>query len=155
VNNKGGKSKGVGIMFHGDYVENGELSIENVTLETVSRKGKRLVISVELEKVKCSDGTTVLYREDRNFPIPPAVSTDIPIMRYMKLEFEREFGVRFTVRGNPRKVLDVKVMIIPLENPEGQDCWYVYRMAGSKERYIKDISEKDWFPRLNPEDYDI
>jgi hypothetical protein len=155
VNNRGRKSKGVGIMFHGDYVENGELSIENVTLEAVPRKGKGLVIPVELEKAKCSDGTTVLYREDRNFPIPPAVSTDIPIMRYMKLEFEREFGVRFTVKGNPRKVLDVKVMIIPLENPEGQDCWYVYKFAGSKENYIKAIKEKGYYPSVNPEDYDI
>lgn len=143
VNNQGGKSKGVGVMFYGDYVENDDLTFEDVTFECDYGSEKRKVIPISLKKVKCADGNMALYWEDKNFTIPPAVSRDIPIMKRMELEFKKEFGVRFTVQGNPRKVLDVKVYIIPLENREyGAACWYVYRRWKTKENYIRSHNKK-------------
>lgn len=149
VNNQGGKSKGIAIMIYGDYVKNDELTFENVTFECDYGSEKRKIIPIHLEKVNCTDGKMALYWEDENFIIPAAVSQDIPIMKRQQLEFEKSFGVRFTVQGNPRKALDVMVFIIPLENREhGSDCWYVYRHDQTKENYIQQH-------HLNPEDFDL
>lgn len=159
VNNKGGRSKGVGIMFVGDYIENDLLTFENVTFESDYGSDKRKIISVRLEKVKTTDGRTVLYWEDKDFNIPPAADPSIPVKRLMNLEFKRQFGVRFTVQGNSRKVLDVMVLVIPLENRrEGSACWCCYLYNGSKERYIEEHNRM-WKKHpdmwMNPKDYDL
>ncbi|MGN0160994.1 MAG: hypothetical protein ACI4AQ_06375 [Lachnospiraceae bacterium] len=140
VYNLGGKSKGIGVLFYGDYVENDELTFEDVALEwdIYVKNGTRKSIPITLEKVKLNDGTTGLYWEDRDFRIPEKVNKDLPFQQYLKKLYSKEFGVRFTVQGNPKKVLDIKIVIIPLENPEnGQECWYAYRLAGSKEEFIQ------------------
>lgn len=143
VNNQGGKSKGIEIMFYGDYIENDELTFDNVTFECDFGSEKRKVIPIALRKVRCTDGTWALRWKDESFNIPPAVSKDIPMGKRMDLEFKKEFGVRFTVHGNPRKALDVKVYIIPLENREhGADCWYVYRSCVTKEKYIQEHNDR-------------
>ena len=159
VVNKGGRSKGVGVMFVGDYIEDDQLTFENVTLESDLDNHKHTITPIQLEKRKNALGQTVLYWEDKNFHIPPAVDPSILGKRYDDLEYKRTFGVRFTVRGNPRKVLDVKFFIIPLENSrEGSACWYCYMSSGTKERYIEEYNKR-WkkFPdrQLNPEDYDL
>lgn len=159
VVNKGGRSKGVGVMFVGDYIEDDQLTFENVTLESDLDNHERTITPIQLEKIKNALGQTVLYWEDKNFHIPPAVDPSIPSKRYDDLEYKRTFGVRFTVQGNPRKVLDVMFFIIPLENRrEGAACWCCYLYSGTKERYIKDHN-KTWTKYqenlLNPEDYDL
>ena len=159
VNNKGGRSKGVGIMFVGDYIEDDQLTFENVTFESGCGSDKRKITPIELKKVKTANGQTVLYWEDKNFHIPPAVDPATPVMRRMDLEFRKLFGVRFTVQGNPRKVLDVTVFIIPLENSrKGTACWYCYGYSKSKASYIEDFN-KTWKKHpemwLDPTDYDL
>lgn len=159
VTNKGDRSKGIGIMFVGDYIENDHLIFENVTLESNFDRDKRKNTPIKLEKTKTISGETVLYWEDKNFHIPPAVDSSIPIKRRMELEFKKTFGLRFTVRGNPRKVLDVMFFIIPLENRhEGAACWCCYLHSGTKERYIEEYN-KCWAKHpemwLDPKDYDL
>ena len=158
VNNQGGRSKGIAIMICGDYVENDELTFDHVTFESDYGSDKRKIVPITLEKVRCTDGKMALYWEDEKFNIPPAVSQDIPIMKRMDMEFKRQFGVRFAVHGNPRKILDVKVFIIPLENRQkGSACWYVYMYEGTKEEYIREYNEHCWDKdqMLKPEDYDL
>ena len=48
--------------------------------------------------------------------------------KQLAIEFEKQFGVRFFVKGNPQKFRDVEVYIIPLENiksgyAQGYDRW--------------------------------
>ena len=159
VTNKGGRSKGVGIMFVGDYLENDQLTIENVTFESDFGSDNRKITPIKLEKTKNANGQTVLYWEDKNFRIPPAVDPAIPAMRRHELEYKRQFGVRFTVQGNPRKILDVKFFIIPLENRQkGSACWYCYMYSGTKERFIENHNRtwkkhpEEW---LDPKDFDL
>ncbi|MBQ8983906.1 MAG: hypothetical protein IJ079_10005 [Lachnospiraceae bacterium] len=141
VSNKGGKSKGIAIEFVGDYIKDDSLIIENVTFESDYGSERRKITPIELKKVKASSGNWVLYWEDKDFVIPPAVNRALPPAKYNRLEYEREFGVRFTVKGNPRKVLDVTVFIIPLENTQkGSDCWFVYRHSRTKAQYIEDYN---------------
>lgn len=159
VNNLGGWSKGVAVMFWGGFVENDDLIIENVTFESDYGSDRRKAVPITLRKRKCANGETVLYWEDKNFNIPKAVDPSVPLMKKMKLEFEKAFGVRFFVSGNPRKLLDVKVSIIPLENfQKGSDTWFVYKLAKSKRAYIEQYNSTwngDSNMQLNPDDFDL
>lgn len=143
VNNKGGRSKGVAVMFTGDYIENGEVEIYDTTFESDFGSEKRKAVPIVFEKKKTQDGKTVLWWEDKNFQIPPAVNTSLPVTKQEQLEWEKEFGVRFFVRGNERKFLDIKVFIIPLKNYQnGADCWYVYKRFGTKRKYVENMIER-------------
>ncbi len=163
VYNNGGKAKGLGIMFIGDYVENDEITFEEVKLQLHTKEGWQFV-PIELKKVDWTQGKKCYYWSDAEFPLPPAVSEAIPLMRRMSLAFEREIGIRFTPVGNPRKVLDIKVVVYPLANSmDGQTSWYVYRYEGSKRKYIEEYNRR-WTDMhiesalkdlLNPDDYDL
>lgn len=126
VNNKGSKSKGIAIMFTGDYIENDDVTIYDVTFESDYGSDKRKITPITLEKRLANDGTYILWWEDKNFQIPPAVNPDLPYIRRDRLEFEKQFGVRFFVKGNSQKFRDVEVYILPLENvQDGYACWSV------------------------------
>lgn len=163
VYNKGGKSKGFGIMFIGDYVENDEITFEDVKLQLHTKEGWQFV-PIEMKKVDWTQGKKCYYWSDAEFLLPPAVSEAIPLMKRMNMEFEREIGIRFTPVGNPRKVLDIKLVIYPLANSrEGQTSWYVYRYDGSKRKYIEEYNRRRTeihigstpIDLLNPEEYDL
>ncbi|MBR2284214.1 MAG: hypothetical protein IJ874_07330 [Ruminococcus sp.] len=129
VNNKGGRSKGVAIRFVGDYIENDEVIIYDVTFESDYGSDKRKRIPIALEKRLDDNGNCILWWEDKNFQIPPAVNPALPFSRRERLEFEKQFGVRFFVRGNSEKFRDVEVHIIPLENPQdGHAYWTVKKL---------------------------
>jgi hypothetical protein len=140
VNNKGGRSKGIAVMFTGDYIDNDEIEIYNATFESDFGSEKRKSVPISFTKRKSQDGKFVLWWEDKDFQIPPAVNKALPIMKQMRLEFEKAFGIRFFVRGNERMFLDIKVFIIPLENyQKGADCWYVYRTSGTKRKFVENM----------------
>lgn len=158
VYNRGGKAKGLGIMFVGDYVENDEITFENVKLQFQTKEGWQFV-PIELKKVNQTQEKKCYYWSDAEFPLPPAVNIAIPLTKRRNLEFQREIGIVFTPVGNPRKVLDIKLVVFPLANRmEGQTSWYVYRYDGSKRKYIEEHN-KDWMDivenLLNPDDYDL
>lgn len=159
--NKGGASKGISIAFTGDFIENDDLTFENITFESNYGSDDRKIISIQPEKVRQKGGGYMLYWEDPDFPIPPKANPKLPISQIQKLEFEREFGVRFTVQGNPRRLLDVTVFIMPLDktDPASSACWYVWRYSGSKEQFIKDHNatwaDKDSDQHLDMDDFDL
>ena len=161
VNNKGGRSNGVAVIFWGNFVENDDLIIENATFESDYGSDKRKVVPITLQKLKSAAGDWILYWEDRNFNIPHAVNQSLPYSKLSELEFEKVFGVRFYVSGNPRKLLDVKVSIIPLENYQhGSDTWFVYRYKKTKRAYIESHNQ-GWKEKgfdnlmINPDDFDL
>lgn len=142
VNNKGGRSKGIGIKFTGDWIENDDVEIYDATFESNCGSDKRSCVPISFTKKKDDTGKSILWWQDEKFLIPPAVNPDLPWSKKSKLEFEKQFGIRFWVKGNKRKFLDIKVFIIPLENYEkGYDCWYVYRRARTKYRYIEEMNK--------------
>lgn len=159
VANKGGKSQGIGIYFVGDFIENDELTFEDVTFESGYGSDKRKCVPITLEKVKEKNGGYMLYWEDKDFQIPAKVNPNLPLMKREDLEWKREFGVRFTVQGNPRKLLDVQVFIIPLEkyDVEAAAWWCVWKHSGSKEEYIVSHNQR-WkdYPeyQINRDDFD-
>lgn len=163
VYNSGGKSKGFGIMFIGDYVENDEITFQDVELQFRNKKEWKF-LPIELKKVDWTNGKKCYYWSDPDFILPPAVNESIPLMKRMDLEFEREIGIRFTPIGNQRKILDIKIVIYPLANSiDGQTSWYVYRYAGSKRKYVEEYNEcwessDNGFSKkyvLGIEDYDL
>ncbi|MCM1489050.1 MAG: hypothetical protein NC203_11870, partial [Firmicutes bacterium] len=94
--NKGGASVGVAVEFFGDFTENDEITFENVTFEYDYGSDHRGIVPITLKKTKSTDGRVIWYWEDKSFKIPPKVNPKLPTMKILQLEFEREFGVRFT-----------------------------------------------------------
>ncbi|OPZ22102.1 MAG: hypothetical protein BWZ04_00410 [Firmicutes bacterium ADurb.BinA205] len=168
VVNKGGSSKGISIQFHGDYVENDEITFEDVEF-FYKKNGEYVSVPIKLNKFSPQDSKPIYWWYDRDFVIPPAVDPSIPFMKRSELESERKFGVRFTPCGNPRKVLDIIVVIMPIEDVDGYVSWYVYKYDKTKRNYLERVNkevediyreggmDKDVFKAsyLDPDDYDL
>lgn len=140
--NRGGVSTGIAVEFFGEFTENDEITFEDVTfVSDMRRNGAGTPIT--LKKVKGAKGEDIWYWEDKSFKIPPKVNPDLPWSKKMDMEFNRSFGVRFTPKGNPRKVLDIKVAIIPLKyfHTENIALWYVWKGSDSKKAFIEQNHE--------------
>ena len=163
--NKGGESRGLSVFFLGPYVEHEEITFTGV--EFVQWKGhdtKRTPF--QLTRVQLTDGQWAYYYNDPGFRIPPKVDERLPFTKQMNMMREREIIVCFIPQGNPRKTLDITVIIQPDKNPEGQTGWNVWHRWGSKEAFLahhnaheREMQEK--FPpgfwkdnSLNREDFD-
>lgn len=161
VTNKGGQSQGIAVVFQGDYIEKDEITFDQVQLEYDLSHSPRRVIPIQLEKKKAANGSYYWYWEDKEFVIPDKVDPDLPLGKYMNMEYKREFGVRFVPRGNPRKMLDIVVFIAPLENncQAGAACWYAWKYSRDKaayiERYNKNWKGFDDSQILDPNDFDM
>ncbi len=166
VVNTGGKTKGVAIAFSGSYVEQEELRFRDVRLEYALDRSPRKTIPLSLEKKQTQTGQWVYYAELPEFSIREGVKEGLSWKRKMDEEWKREFGVRFTPEGNPRKLLDITVHFIPLKNPEGQCGWCSWHQYGSKRAYIEEYNRSwsetmqkhhpvDGVKLLNIDDYDI
>ena len=133
VLNAGDASKGVSVFFTGPYVEKEEITFSNVGL--VDKKSNE-TIPFELKKVQLSDGQWAYHFCDPDYKIPPKVNDQLPPRRASNLKHDRSIIVRFVPQGNPRKVLDITVHLIPGENFGGQAGWNVWHRFGSKKEYI-------------------
>lgn len=165
--NTGSSSRGIAVVFTGNYAENDEITFDRTAIRTVSEKPLSPFVStpITLKKIKLTNGQSAYYWEDPKFKIPECVSTDLPPMVYQKKVFSREIIVDFVPKGNPRKVLDICVTLIPLSNPiNGQSSWNVWQgHYNSKLEFIeeqnKDNKELEQYGApvvyYNPEDYDL
>lgn len=137
VNNVGGASKGLSVYFIGPYVENDEITFSDVSF--VRRKNNGAVsIPIELKKVKLTNGQWAYYYHDAGYKILPKVDDRLPPSKQARIRSERSIVVRFVPQGNPRKILDITVVIVPDKNPKGQAGWNVWHQFGSKKAYIED-----------------
>lgn len=163
ISNKGGASKGLEIVFVGDYIENDEITFSDCSLDFGSTN-----IPIEFKKIKRDDGSYVLYWSDEEFVIPPAPDKNLSYKKREKLESERRIIFRYTPHGNNRKFLDITIRVAPLRNLEdGQCVTYVWEPYGSKKRFIARRNEwcltrssYGYFPEdtiglIREEDYDL
>lgn len=157
--NVGGASKGLSVYFVGDYVENEEITFSDVCF--VKCKNNMMEsVPFALKKVQLSDGQWAYYYHDPGYKILPKVDDRLPMMKRMRIEDEHVITVRFVPHGNPRKILDITVALVPDKNPQGQTGWNVWQRFGSKKAYIQFInSSLSQLPNyedklLREEDYD-
>jgi hypothetical protein len=138
--NRGGKSRGIGIQFTGNYVEHGDITFKDVQLEYDLGHFPRKTIPLKLEKQRTSTGEWIYSTEVNDFPIPEKVNRKLPPQRFQKEEFNREFLIRFTPEGNPNKILDISLTVFPLKYPELKCVWCVWHHSGSKREFILDFN---------------
>ena len=144
--NVGGESKGLSVYFLGPYVENDEITFSDVCF--VKWKNNRTdSVPFELTKVQLSDGQWAYHYHDPGFRIPPKVDDRLPTSKRLHVEKEHCIIVRFIPHGDPRKILDITVALVPDKNPEGQTGWNVWHRWGSKEKFIEQFNKIWEFPR--------
>lgn len=134
--NEGGASKGLSVYFVGPYVENEEITFSDVCFVTW-KNNQAQSVPFELQKVRLPDGQWAYHYHDPGFRILPKVDDRLPASKRMRAESERSIVVRFIPHGNPRKILDITVVLVPDRNPEGQTGWNVWHSSGSKAKYIE------------------
>ncbi|MBQ6552207.1 MAG: hypothetical protein IJL83_01105 [Clostridia bacterium] len=153
--NYGSKSKGIAIVFSGNYVERDEIRFRDVQFICDFQHSHQRVIRLEPEKRQDRNGRWVYYAEIPDFSLQKAIPLPISVNSEF---FEEQFGVSFTPEGNKRKVLDITVHFIPLKNPEGQCAWCVWRYHGSKRAFIenhnKTLANAPGGKTLDINDYD-
>lgn len=148
--NVGGASKGLTVYFVGPYVEHDEITFPEVCF--VKLKGNSVVFEpFELKKTQLFDEQWVYYYHDPAYRIPPKVDERLPEIKKMRLEDERGIVVRFVPQGNPRKILDITVVLVPDKNHQGQTGWNSWYRFGSKEAFIEHHN-KNWSKHPNCED---
>lgn len=86
------------------------------------------------------DGQWAYYPHDPGLRIPPRVDERLPPSKQLEVVYERSITVRFVPHGNPRKILDITVVLVPDQNPEGLFGWNVWKEWGSKKAFIKQFN---------------
>lgn len=127
----GTESHGLSVYFSGPGVEDGTLTFSDVCL---GRNGQLLPIN--LEKMQLPDGQWAYGYHDPCFPIPVGPSRRLKWEKQWPLMVERRIGLEFIPRGDPRKALDITVIVVPDHSPEGQIWWNVWKPWGSKGAFI-------------------
>lgn len=163
VNNRGASSRGLAVLFVGNYVENDEITIDNASFCFWDHWGNQVDVPITFTKRQLSDGQWVYYWEDKNFKIPQVVSQNLPPKVRDDKESLNSFGIRYTPNGNKRKFLDITVVFAPLSNWSGGQCfWRVWAHSSSKQKFIETHNQgwKKCSPNLeevllNPDEYDL
>lgn len=139
--NTGGASKGLSVYFLGPYVEHEEIVFSEVGFVKRDKNGRTELEPFSLEKVQLSDGQWAYYYHNPALQIPPRVDDRLPPEKYLQEVYENEIVVRFVPQGNPRKILDITVVLVPDQNPLGQTAWNVWYSHGSKAKFIEQYNE--------------
>ena len=144
--NVGGESRGLSVYFLGPYVENDEITFSDVCFVKM-KNNQTESIPFDLTKVQLPDGQWAYYYHDPGFRIPPKVDDRLPRSKRFSEESKNSIIVRFVPHGNPRKILDITVVLVPDKNPEGQTGWNVWHHYGSKEKFIEQFNKGWELPR--------
>lgn len=162
--NVGGPSRGLSVYFLGPYVEHDEITFSDVCF-VKPKTHMAEAIPFELEKIQLPDGQWAYYYHDPGYRIPPRVKDGLPMMKQFRANHANSIIVRFVPHGDPRKILDITVALVPDKNPEGQTGWNVWHGWGSKAAFIAHFNEswadqRTWCdpaclpPILREEDFD-
>ena len=134
--NVGGASKGLSVYFVGPYVEHEEITFSDVCFVQLKNLHSES-IPFALKKIQLPDGQWAYYYHDPGYRILPKVDGRLSPMKQLRAETERSIVVRFVPHGDPRKILDITVVLVPDKNPQGQIGWNVWHQFGSKKAYIQ------------------
>ena len=161
--NVGEEFCGLTVYFLGPYVEENEITFSDVKMERFQRPS----IDLELKKIRLPNGQWAFCCHDPEILMPPGVPKRMKQEKRYQLELDRMRTISFVPHGNPRKMLDVSVVIVPDGNPHNQVKWNVWQQYGSKEAFIKHHN-KLWkrirafeedpnqlLPLLREEDFDL
>ncbi len=157
--NEGGASRGLWVYILGPFVEHGEVTFTATEL-SYGRNRSRVDVPITLEKAQLADGRWAYCYHDPSLSIPEQVDPRLPMRRRMEVEFDRTIVFRFTPEGDPRKMLDITVVMVPDGDRKGQAGWNCWMPYGSKEAFIQKYNERySRFPipnvqALNREDFD-
>ena len=151
--NIGGESRGLSVYFLGPYVENDEITFSH-TCFVGGKNNEMGRTPFELTKVQLSDGQWAYYYHDPGFRIPPKVDDRHAMSKRMRAQSGQSIIVGFIPHGNPRKLLDITVALVPDKNPEGRTEWNVWRPCGSKKAFIEEYNatwdkHRAWSPNPN------
>jgi len=127
-------------------VENDEITFSDVCF-VKWKNNQTESIPFDLTKVQLPDGQWAYYYHDPGFRIPPKVDDRLPMSKRFSEESKHSIIVRFVPHGNPRKILDITVVLVPDKNPEGQTGWNVWHHSGSKEEFIEQFNKGWELPR--------
>lgn len=164
VLNEGEASLGFSVFFIGSFVEHDEITFSDVcVLRRDSPEVDRM--AQEMEKLQLPDGRWAFRYRFPSYKIPAKVSDELPPIKKQREIEKREITVRYVPHGNPRKVLDIMVAIIPFKNPSGGRVFNLWKFRyGSKAEFIREynreLRENSFFRNpekllLNEDDYDL
>lgn len=131
--NYGDEFCGLSVYFLGPYVEHDEITFSDVRIERFQRPP----IDLELKKVQLPDGQWAYYCHDPEILMPPGIPRRMKKEKRHQLELDRMRKIYFIPHGNPRKMLDITVVIIPDGSTENRAVWNAWKHYGSKEECIK------------------
>lgn len=130
--NYGDEFCGLSVYFLGPYVEREEITFSDVRLGCIRQPS----IDIELKKMQLSDGQWAYCCHVPEILMPPGVPKRMKSEKRYVLEQERMRKLTFVPHGNPRKMLDITVLVVPNGNPNNQARWNIWEQRGSKEAYI-------------------
>lgn len=149
--NVGEEFYGLTIYFMGSFVENEDITFSDVKWERFQQPP----IDIALQKVQLPDGQWAYCCHDPEILFPPKVPRRMTWKKRSELELRRMRKLTFVPHGDPRKMLDVTIVIIPDGFPENRFAWNIWKPYGSKEELIKfhnDINKRILRFTGNPDD---
>ncbi len=154
VINEGGASKGITVMFIGKGLQNDELIPKEVSLFRHSSKEYEL----KGEKVKLKNGEYGYVFRCPTFPIPEKVNDKLPQAKYQKQREKNEIVLRYSLKGNARKLLDFDILIYPDKNKTGLMSNNLWKASMTKKEFIDFFKEKflknPELSKISAEDFD-
>lgn len=153
--NGGGTSKGLYVLFVGDYVKDERITFSSVELVHYDYKNKKkrnemITIQLDLKKIQLEDGSYAYLADCPEFEIPEKVSSGLQGKKLYDEKNAKSFFVRFKPHGDEKFILDITVVIIPKLRFENQVVWNVWAPFGSKEAFIDDFNVRfSRFPQPN------
>ena len=142
--NRGGEGQGMEALFLGSFVEQEEIRFEDVSFFFFDKKTGNGIANmpVTLHRARTKDGQSIYYGVAQDVPIKAGRVEGLPPAKRMKQEEILTVGLRFTPVGNPRKMLDIGVIIRPVQNPKGGIFWNALMRYGTKEAFIEAYNER-------------
>lgn len=151
--NVGGESRGLSVYFLGSYVEQEEISFSDVSFVN-SKNNSPSYTPIELKKIRLPDGQWAYHYHDPGYRIPPKVDDRLPPRKLFDKRHENSVTVRFIPHGNPRKILNITVVLMPDKNPDGLFSWNVLDHYSSKAELIARYNDGQYmFLELRDPDY--
>jgi len=167
--NEGAASIGFSVFFTGSFVEHDEIVFSDVcVLRSDSLKVDRM--AQEMDKLQLPDGRWAFRYRFPNYKIPAKVSDKLPPIKKQREIDKRKIIVCYVPHGNPRKVLDITVAVVPFKNPSGGIAYNLWEFKYSSKaefirEYNRELRECETFLRhapgeiqkrlLNEDDFDL
>ena len=121
--NKGGAGKGIEIFICGKSIEQYDVTFSEVTMAYRNRSKVPAYTPVALVKKQMPDGSIGYYGAAKNFRIPEKVSAELPQAVRFQKESDLHFWFRCIPQCNDASPLEIRVIIRPIQNPDGGIEW--------------------------------